>query len=99
MSLDLDLEAAEARVAQLKQQIAHGTCAETGHDWKHIGGCNAGCGHRGDCCCSVPVHVCTKCGDSDYGDNAEADETRAKCAEQGGAASHDEAVAAWEGMA
>lgn len=51
---------------------------EGGHDMKHIGGCNAGC-HK-DCCCSVPVHTCSRCGDSDYGDNAEADQVRADCA-------------------
>lgn len=44
-------------------------CAD-GHDWKHIGGRNAGCCR--DCYCSVPVHECQRCGDSDYGDNAEA---------------------------
>lgn len=50
---------------------------EAGHDMKCIGGCSAGCAEW--CTCSVPVHVCTRCGDIDYGDNAEADEIRAKC--------------------
>ena len=73
-----ELADAEARVAQLKLQIAQGTCVETGHDWRMIGGRNAGCDD--DCRCSVPVHVCQKCGDCDYGDNAEADETLSICA-------------------
>lgn len=73
-----ELADAEARVAQLKLQIAQGTCVETGHDWRMIGGRNAGCDD--DCRCSVPVHVCQKCGDCDYGDNAEATDTIASCA-------------------
>ena len=44
---------------------------ERGHDMQSIGGCNAGCDEY--CACSVPVHTCTRCGDSDYGENAEAD--------------------------
>lgn len=35
------------------------------------------------CCCSVPVYACTRCGASDYGDNAEANERRAACAAYG----------------
>ncbi len=73
-----ELAAAEARVAQLKLQIAEGACVETGHDWRMLGGRNAGCDD--DCRCSVPVHVCQKCGDCDYGDNAEATEVMASCA-------------------
>ena len=69
---------AEARVERLRQVMRAGPCREFGHDWKHIGGRNAGCGDG--CCCSVPVHVCQKCGDSDYGDNPEAAETIASCA-------------------
>ena len=54
-------------------------CAELGHDWRHIGGRNAGCG--GDACsCSVPVHECARCGDCDYGENDEAEKTMADCA-------------------
>lgn len=45
-------------------------CAREGHDWQSYGGRNAGC--CADCCCSVPVHECARCGDCDYGDNAEA---------------------------
>lgn len=48
------------------------------HDWQFTGGCNAGCGK--DCSCSVPVYLCAKCGDWDYGDNGEATEIRRNCA-------------------
>lgn len=51
---------------------------EAGHNMRHIGGCNAGC-HE-DCGCSVPVYACSLCGDCDYGDNNDADKTRADCA-------------------
>jgi hypothetical protein len=51
---------------------------EAGHDWQSTGGCNAGC--HDDCSCSVPVRICTRCGDCDYGDNAEAEQVRADCA-------------------
>ncbi len=51
---------------------------EGGHDWQSIGGCNAGCGE--ECGCSVPVYTCTRCGDSDYGENAEAEDIRNECA-------------------
>lgn len=40
------------------------------------GGKNCGC-HDGGC--SVPVYVCSRCGDSDYGDNQEAAAIRAEC--------------------
>jgi hypothetical protein len=52
---------------------------EAGHDWQSTGGCNAGCDEA--CGCSVPVHICARCGDCDYGDNVEADEVRSHCAE------------------
>lgn len=74
-----ELEETEARAAMLRRSIAAASCAEVGHDWKHIGGRNAGCELDKDCCCSVPVHVCTKCGDCDYGDNEEAAEKIANC--------------------
>lgn len=79
MSRDLQAELADAegRVEMLKQQIVSGACADVGHTWVHVGGKNAGC--RDTCGCSVPVHVCTKCGDSDYGDNEEASVTRDRC--------------------
>ena len=80
-----ELEAAEARVAQLKQAIRHGRCMETGHDWRFIGGCNASCERGDDCGCSVSVHECSKCGDCDYGDNPEAVEIRAACARRAAA--------------
>lgn len=74
------LDAAEAEASRLRRLIAQAKCAEIGRcDMKQVGGCNAGCGER-DCCCSVPVYECTRCGDSDYGDNAEADEIKAECA-------------------
>jgi len=71
------LEAAEARVHQLRAAIAAGPCREYGHDWQFIGGSNAGCG--ADCGCSVPVYECQKCGGCDYGDNPESAEIREKC--------------------
>ncbi|MCA0358693.1 MAG: hypothetical protein LCH78_17915 [Proteobacteria bacterium] len=79
MSRDLqaELAAAEGRVEMLKQQIATGACADVGHAWEHIGGRNAGCSDT--CACSVPVHVCAKCGDSDYGENDDASVTRDRC--------------------
>jgi hypothetical protein len=55
---------------------------EKGHDMRHVGGCNAGCCE--DCCCSVPVFTCSRCGDSDYGDNEEAKFIRMKCREEHG---------------
>lgn len=71
------LAVAEAQVAALKREIAQGPCRDYGHDWHSIGGCNASCAD--DCQCSVPVNVCRKCDDCDYGDNEEADEIRAVC--------------------
>lgn len=80
MDLQEELTAAENRVAQLRREIAAGPCRTYGHDWQFHGGANAGCGD--DCNCSVPVNVCSKCADCDYGDNAEAEKTRRECAEQ-----------------
>lgn len=77
MTLQDDLKEAEARVAMLKARISSADCAEVGHMWMHIGGVNAGCGD--DCQCSVPIYECARCGDSDYGDNEEADEVREDC--------------------
>lgn len=51
---------------------------EAGHDWQSVGGCNAGCHEL--CGCSVPVMVCARCGDCDYGENQEAKDTRSDCA-------------------
>lgn len=74
------LAEARAEVARLERVAATATCQEVGCDMQHAGGRNAGCGDG--CCCSVPVYICTRCGDSDYGDNAEAVECRAECADR-----------------
>ncbi|RWD47443.1 hypothetical protein [Mesorhizobium sp.] len=71
------LEAARAEVARIEREIAQGPCREYGHQWQSHGGCNAGCSES--CGCSVPVNVCAKCGDCDYGDNEEADQVRKHC--------------------
>lgn len=74
------LRDAEAEVERLKRAIGYATCQEVGeHDWKHIGGCNAGCNKY--CNCSIPVHECTRCGDCDYGDNDDARDVRRQCAD------------------
>jgi hypothetical protein len=72
------LAAARAEVARLERIAATATCREVGCDMQHVGGRNCGC--EGGVC-SVPVYVCTRCGDSDYGVNAEAAERRAECAD------------------
>jgi hypothetical protein len=83
MALADDLRAAEAQVEALKRRIGAATCAQIGeHDWQSIGGCNAGC-CKG-CTCSVPVHECSRCHDCDYGDNADADIVKARCAAERG---------------
>ena len=78
MNLKDELEKIEAEAARLRRQIAAAPCREQGHNWTFHGGANAGCGP--DCTCSVPVNVCSKCGDCDYGQNEEADEVRTSCA-------------------
>lgn len=78
MSIADELREAEDRVEAIKRRIASSTCREVGCDMQFIGGMNAGCGES--CGCSVPVHACIRCGDSDYGDNPEANEKRASCA-------------------
>lgn len=83
MQLAEDIREAEARLSLLRRQAAQVTCVEMGeHDWKHIGGRNAGCGDR-DCSCSVPVYECRRCGVCDYGENAEARKVLDACAETG----------------
>ena len=78
MDLLTELERVEAEADRLRRQIAQGPCREYGHDWQFYGGANAGCGYG--CGCSVPVNICSKCGDCDYGDNEEAEEIRTECA-------------------
>jgi hypothetical protein len=73
------LEAARAEVARLERIASTATCRELGCDMQSTGGCNCGC-HE-DACCSVPVNKCTRCGDCDYGDNADATEIRRCCLE------------------
>jgi hypothetical protein len=75
-----ELAEANERVAQIERAIAAAPCRIAGCDMQHIGGRNAGCDIGRDCGCSVPVHACRRCGDSDYGDNAEAADIRAACA-------------------
>ncbi len=77
-TLRAELAELEDRAAALRQRIASADCREAGCKMEHMGGRNAGCGR--DCCCSVPVYVCPKCGDSDYGDNAEASQIITECA-------------------
>ena len=70
-------------MAEIDRLIAEATvlaggdhpCLILGHQWEFSGGASCGCP---DGACSVPVHTC-RCGDCDYGDNAEADETREYC--------------------
>lgn len=82
MGLQEQLEEAKNRVAQLERQIAQAPCAEVGHRWRHVGGACASC--CPECSCSVPVHTCQVCGDSDYGENAEAVQVRTACFERYG---------------
>lgn len=74
------LNDARAEVSRLERQMAAATCAEVGHRWVSIGGCNAGC--EPNCCCSVPVHECSVCKDCDYGENEEAKIIRKRCDER-----------------
>jgi hypothetical protein len=71
------IAAARAEVERLERLAAHASCTEIGHNWVSLGGCNCGC-HE-DAACSVPVHECTRCKDCDYGENADAAETRRCC--------------------
>lgn len=66
---------AELEQAQLAVRAAH--CREVGCDMQSVGGKSAACCDT--CQCSVPVNVCTKCGDCDYGDNAWAKKTVEEC--------------------
>ncbi len=78
MALSDRIEAAKAEVARLERQALTASCAEVDHDWKSIGGKNAGCSDT--CGCPVPVNVCQRCEDCDYGDNPEAHKTISNCA-------------------
>jgi len=82
------LEAARAEVARLERIAATATCRELGCDMQSSGGANCGCEFEEQLdgvkiiaagCCSVPVNVCTRCGDCDYGKNADATEIRRAC--------------------
>jgi hypothetical protein len=73
------IEEAQARLLHLQRQAAGATCDQVGHAWSRVGGANCGC-HL-DATCSVPVHVCKRCGECDYGHNVEAEDRRAACAE------------------
>lgn len=72
-----EVEATANKLRWLQHQLEHGTCAEVGHDWQSIGGCNCGC--FADSACSVPVMQCLRCGDCDYGDSDEANNQRERC--------------------
>ena len=74
------------------QAEAARACREHGHVWEHYGGANAACDHCTDCYCSVPVYVCTRCGDMDYGKNQEARDIVAKCKKEHEDAEKREAV-------
>lgn len=76
MRLAEQLEEARAEVARLERIAATATCRDLGHDWQSLGGASCGCD---DGLCSVPVNHCSRCGDCDYGENADADDVRAKC--------------------
>lgn len=80
-NLARQIEEAKANLSQLEQAAKHASCRELGHDWHSIGGKNAGCGHPG-CSCSVPVMECRRCGDCDYGDNEDAEQTIKECADR-----------------
>ena len=67
----------QAEAARLRREIAAGPCSEYGHDWVFHGAATAGCDDG--CGCSVPVNICSKCSDCDYGENQEADQVRADC--------------------
>ena len=72
------LRAVRQELDELERLVAQATtCRELGCNMVHVGGKNAGCGEF--CGCSVPVHVCTRCGDSDYGENEWAERTLSEC--------------------
>lgn len=86
-----EINAARVNLARLERIAATATCRELGCDMQSTGGANCGCEfevqHHGETiivsgCCSVPVNKCSRCGDCDYGDNADATETRRSCEER-----------------
>lgn len=78
MKLGDRLDQARAEVARLEREAAQASCLKLGrHTWKLLGGANCGC--HAEAGCSVPVYVCTVCGDCDYGQNREAKDQREQC--------------------
>ncbi len=73
--MELDRLIAEASVLAGGKHLCH----VLGHKWVFEGGSWCGCKDGG---CSIPVHKCESCADYDYGDNDEAREIRADCAER-----------------
>lgn len=71
-----EIAATERKLTELKSRAAL-SCKDNRHDWRFIGGRNAGC--CDSCACSVPVHRCASCGDYDYGENAEAKRIVGQC--------------------
>lgn len=76
------LDRARAEVAMLERKVASASCAEVGHRWESIGGCNCGCDCEKDGACSLPVNRCAVCSDYDYGSNTEAEQIRVSCVER-----------------
>jgi hypothetical protein len=77
VNLAEQIKAKRAELQVLERRAAFATCIDLGHDWESTGGCNCGC-ERGYC--SMPVNVCRRCGDCDYGYNDEAISIRQNCA-------------------
>lgn len=94
-TLKAEIEATASRLRWMQHQLEHGTCADVGHDWQSIGGCNCGC--FPDAVCSVAVMQCTRCGDCDYGDSPQADEQRASCQDHANFRDEQEALKAEDG--
>lgn len=81
MGLAAKIREAEAELEALKREAGQATCAEIGeHDWRLVGGRNAGC--CDECQCSVPVYECRRCLGCDYGENDEAAVTIRRCREE-----------------
>jgi hypothetical protein len=76
VNLTESIEQKKRELRSLELMALSATCAELGHDWVLDGGKNCGC-IDGDC--SIPVHKCSRCGDHDYGENAEAERTLSTC--------------------